>query len=114
MSSENTWILWLFIVAFIGFAVYGLYSKAKRKSETWNAVVIDKSDTERVDSPDSTTPATISVGTRQAVNHDYTLKLKADDGHEFEWPVGEGFYASVQVGDRLQKPAGTETPFKVV
>ena len=106
-----------FVAIFGGIGGFLIYSKIKRKNAAWTGTVIDKKATETTSGPvhsgRNNSRATISIGAnRNAVNKHYKLVIKSDSGEEFSWPVGEGFYESTQVGDRLTKNPGTETPTK--
>ena len=116
-TSGDPLILIGIIALFAGVFGYAIYSKVKRKSATWTGAVIDKNVTETVkNSGRSQNRGSIGIslgGNRTAINRNFNLKIRSDAEEEFNWPVGEGFYESVQVGDKLTKSPGTETPAKL-
>lgn len=110
-------IVVLFVVFFVGMAIAIIVQKVRRKGAQWSGVVIDKTMNEqplgnrRDRYNDNPGGLNIRLGTNnQGIQRSYQLRLRDDGGKEFNWPVGEGVYSSVQVGDRLQKSPGTETP----
>lgn len=103
----------LFISLFIA---YSIVAAKKRKGASWSGVVLDKDMTETNNTAGQNTNQGIGInlgGNRNAIDRNYNLKIKDDSGKEFNWPVGQGFYESVKVGDKLIKESGTETPRKV-
>lgn len=119
MENLTEILIFIGIIAlFAGIGGFMLFSKMKRKNASWTGVIIDKKVTETSSSPRHSrhinSRPTISFGTeRNAINRHYKLIIRADSGNEFSWPVGEGFYETIQVGERLTKNPGTETPTKV-
>jgi hypothetical protein len=114
MENNNPIYIVIFVVLFASVFGYVIYAKHKRKSVAWTGTVIDKSVSETATTPTNNNQSGITIGSNQnAVNRSYSLRIKSELGEEFEWSVGEGFYASVQVGDKLTKQPGTETPTKM-
>lgn len=118
-QQGSIWIVILFGVVFVGAVILIIVQKIKRKGAQWTGVVIDKSMTEDVrrgsvyDRNNGGGGDGINIrfgGGNTAVQRSYNLRIRDDGGKEFNWPVGEGMYQSVNVGDRLQKQPGTETP----
>lgn len=117
-NNLNPWVFVAVAAIFVGVFAYVIITKIKRKSASWTGTVIDKNVTESVSSNNNTNNNNnsgmgITFGANNAVNRHYTIRIKSDGGEEFTWPVGEGFYAAVAVGDRLAKNPGTETPVKI-
>lgn len=107
------------IVIIVGFFAYSIIAKKKRKDSTWTGVVIDKDILESIHNQNGTNQNSGGLisfnfgnrsGNRSSVVHSYTIKVKTDAGEEFNWPVSNGFYEQVNIGDQLSKPAGTELP----
>jgi len=118
METNNTLLLVIFILIFVGIFGYVIFAKIKRRNTSWTGTVIDKNVTETASSStnaqrNQSNSGIMFGGNRNAINRNYTLRIKDDVGKEFKWPVGDGFYESVQVGDRLSKQPGTETPVKI-
>lgn len=119
-EQGSVWVIVAFVAVFVAILAIVIIQKFKRKGAQWTGVVIDKDMSETVNRNNMNRGNTmggnnngISIGFgngNNAVNRSYRLKIRGDDGKEFNWPVGEGFYVSVNVGDRLQKQPGTETP----
>lgn len=117
-QQGSVWVFVLFGVVFVGMAALIIGQKIKRKGAQWTGVVIDKNMTESVvrDSlhdRDTNSNGGLRIGlggVNNAVQRSYQLRIRDDAGKEFNWPVGEGVYQSVNVGDKLQKQPGTETP----
>lgn len=116
-QQGSVWIIVLIGVVFVGIAAMVTIQKIKRKGAQWTGVVIDKNMNESVKQHGSRDRDTIGgngfsigIGGNNAVRRSYNLRIRDDGGKEFNWPVGEGVYQSVNVGDRLQKQPGTETP----
>ena len=106
------------IAAVVLVFAYVIYAKIKRRNASWTGTVIDKNVTETATSPvdnnnSNDNDSGVTFGSRNAINRSYTLRIKDDSGKEFNWPVGQGFYDSTDVGDKLTKNPGTETPTKV-
>lgn len=113
MNNSNPTALTIAIAIFGAAIVYIIYAKVKRKGASWVGTVVDKNVTESASSSVNDNASGLVIGNRNAVNRSYTIRIKSDSGEEFSWPVGEGFYESTNVGDRLQKDSGTETPVKI-
>lgn len=115
-NNSNPWVFIAVAIIFGSVFAYVIITKIKRKNTSWAGTVIDKSVTESVSSNNNANgndgPG-ITFGANNAVNRHYVIKIKSDNGKEFNWPVGEGFYNSISVGDRLAKNPGTETPTKI-
>jgi hypothetical protein len=117
MSNTNPTIFIAVIAIFVVVFGYVIYAKIKRRNAAWTGTVIDKNMTETATAPmdnnNSNSNSGITFGSRNAINRSYTLRIKGDSGKEFNWPVGQGFYDDVKVGDKLSKTPGTETPTKL-
>lgn len=113
-TTGSPWVIIVFILFFGAIFGYIIFSKYKRKGATWVGTVIDKKVSEFTSGPtDNNSSGIVFGGSRNAINRDYSLRMRADTGEEFDWSVGEGFYATVNVGDRLSKASGSETPTKL-
>ena len=114
-NNNNPIVLVVFVVLVVAIVGYIIYAKIKRRNASWTGTVIDKNMTETARAPmnNGNTNSGITFGGSTAVDRNYTIRVKGDAGKEFTWPVGEGFYNSTNVGDRLQKSPGTETPTKI-
>lgn len=124
MQQQNEGSVWIIVAIVAVFAViFGvmIYQKIKRRNAQWSGVVIDKNATEtEAHRPNShsnnsnTGGFNIQMGgDRRAINRNYSLRIRDTTNKEFSWPVGEGMYMSVNVGDQLRKDAGSETPVVV-
>jgi regulatory protein YycI of two-component signal transduction system YycFG len=117
MNNNSNPTIFIVVIAIVVLVFgYVLYAKIKRRGASWSGTVIDKDMVETATSPTdngNNNSSGITFGTRNAVNRSYKLRIKDDAGKEFNWPVGQGFYDSVNVGDKLTKSPGTETPTKL-
>ena len=116
-QQGSAWVLVVFGLVFVGIAAVIIIQKIKRKGAQWTGVVIDKNmsedvvrDNRRDRNGVGSGGFNISMGNNNAVQRSYRLRIRDDSGKEFNWPVGEGVYQTVTVGDRLQKQPGSETP----
>lgn len=116
-TTNNPIVLILVVAIFAAVIGFIIFTNIKRRRANWTGTVIDKSATETatapVDNGNNRGGFGLTLGTRNAVNTTYTLRIKDDAGKEFNWSVGEGFYGTINVGDRLTKSRGTETPTKI-
>ncbi len=112
-GTETTIIIFVgvFIVVATVFG-YSLYRKKKRIEATWEGVVIDKAVEETVHQTSTNSSGSgFSVGGGDsAVTRDYSIIVRPNVGDTFKWPISSGFYETVQIGDKLSKQPGQETP----
>lgn len=113
------------IVAVIGFSIF---QKSRRKKEQWTGVVIDKgySETVRRDTTSRTGfrgsgRVNINIGgiggmgmgnqnQPRHVSVNYYIVVKTETGEEIKRNVSEGFYQTVDIGDKIAKDSGTTIP----
>jgi regulatory protein YycI of two-component signal transduction system YycFG len=119
----------LIIILFIG--VFGAIGVAlvvqhfKRKGSEWSGTVIDKdvhenvrnNTTSRHSNLDNRSGVQLGTGgprfgmqNQSHVTLSYSIRVNTSDGKEIKWPISEGLYQQIDIGDQLQKDSGTKIP----
>ncbi len=82
----------ILILAFLGFIAKIIF---KSKADFWTGTIISKAyNTKR------------EMGHSKHIEQFYSVRIKTDDGREFNWAVTSDEYNSFTEGDRLQKLKG--------
>jgi len=121
MSNSTIGILVIAVlVIVIGFVIIQYF---RRRSAKWAGSVIDKGFTEHVDrdtvsNRSSQSGSSLKIGgltiggnmQQRHVTRSYYIRVQTDEGKEIKWPVSEGLYETIKIGDRLTKEPGTQIP----
>ena len=114
---SETLIFILIAVIVIGFIGFSLFRSHKQKNSSWSGTVIDKGYDEHVRSNQRRRQPGLRVGgigigniNQQHVSVKYYIRVETLAGGELKWPVSEGLYQQINIGDKLSKESGTKIP----
>ena len=94
-----------------------VYSRVKRKGESFEGAVTDKDILETQQMNNASTPGSngINIGNygNGVIRHSYRIKVKDDSGKDIKYNISAGMYEIIKIGDRVSKTKGT-TDIKIL
>ena len=120
-TQASPLVIVVVIVIFVAVFGFFAYTLIKRREETFEGEVIDKDVIEErntdnygprtngigIGGMNMNRPGTISIGNQGGVTHTYRIKVRTTDAKEINYPISEGKYEIIKIGDRVSKAKGT-------
>ena len=104
MSADNVPVIFFLVCCFIivvPFSVLAIFLILKGRKQAWTGTIIDKK-------------ANVTQEMDSNIKHMiYSVRVKLDDGKEFNLGVDRTKYEDYKVGDKLKKESGKTWPEKI-